>query len=399
MAVALHTNVGLMHATMALFNAFCDRVPMLVIGATGPVDAAQRRPWIDWIHTAADQGALIRSYVKWDDQPASVAAALESLVARRRADAQHTRARPSTSASTPRCRRSRSRATPRCPTSRAIRPPPAAAGRRRSEVARARDARWQRARPLILIGRVSRDGEAWARARRARRAARRGVLTDLKVGAAFPSRAPRSIRPLPGTFLTDAGRRAARAPRMSCSRSTGSTSAARFEQAYGAEPVSPRSSRCSHDHVAAQRLEQGPFRARARRPRDRRRTPTCSSPRSASGSPRARRRDARMAAAGDAAEPDARAPERSGRSPIARATRIRARTRCARSSASASLPRARCRSAGTGERPAVARTRSTTSARTAAPASARARAWRSARRWRSPAASGSPSRCSATATS
>ena len=69
-----------MHATMALYNAFCDRVPMLVLGATGPVDAALRRPWIDWIHTAADQGALIRDYVKWDDQPASVAAAIESLV-------------------------------------------------------------------------------------------------------------------------------------------------------------------------------------------------------------------------------------------------------------------------------------------------------------------------------
>src|ERR1700685_3201697 len=80
MAVALHSNVGLMHATMALFNAFCDRVPMLVLGATGPLDAAQRRPWIDWIHTAADQGALIRAYVKWDDQPGSAAAAVESLV-------------------------------------------------------------------------------------------------------------------------------------------------------------------------------------------------------------------------------------------------------------------------------------------------------------------------------
>src|SRR5918911_3145612 len=79
LAVALHSNVGLMHATMALFNAFCDRVPMLVIGATGPVDATQRRPWIDWIHTAADQGALIRDYVKWDDQPASPAAAVEAV--------------------------------------------------------------------------------------------------------------------------------------------------------------------------------------------------------------------------------------------------------------------------------------------------------------------------------
>src|SRR3954467_14419443 len=79
MAVALHANVGLMHATMALFNAFCDRVPMLALGATGPVDAAARRPWIDWIHTAADQGALVRDYTKWDDQPASVPAALDAL--------------------------------------------------------------------------------------------------------------------------------------------------------------------------------------------------------------------------------------------------------------------------------------------------------------------------------
>ena len=79
MAVAVHSNVGLMHASMAIYNAYCDRVPMLIVGATGPVDAARRRPWIDWIHTSADQGALIRQYSKWDDQPASVAAALDSL--------------------------------------------------------------------------------------------------------------------------------------------------------------------------------------------------------------------------------------------------------------------------------------------------------------------------------
>src|SRR4051795_874888 len=80
MAAALHSNVGLMHATMALFNAFCDRVPLLAIGATGPVDAARRRPWIDWIHTVADQGALVRNYTKWDNQPASVEAAVEALL-------------------------------------------------------------------------------------------------------------------------------------------------------------------------------------------------------------------------------------------------------------------------------------------------------------------------------
>ena len=80
MAAAVHSNVGLFHATMAIFNAWCDRVPVIVIGATGPVDAAKRRPWIDWIHTARDQGAIVRGYVKWDDQPASPAATREALL-------------------------------------------------------------------------------------------------------------------------------------------------------------------------------------------------------------------------------------------------------------------------------------------------------------------------------
>ena len=64
MAVALHSNVGLFHATMAIFNAWCDRMPVLILGATGPVDAVKRRPWIDWIHTARDQGAIVRPYIK-----------------------------------------------------------------------------------------------------------------------------------------------------------------------------------------------------------------------------------------------------------------------------------------------------------------------------------------------
>jgi thiamine pyrophosphate-dependent acetolactate synthase large subunit-like protein len=80
MAVGLHANVGLMHATMAIYNAFCDRVPMLILGATGPLDASKRRPWIDWLHTATDQAALIRHFIKFDDQPHSPNAAIASLV-------------------------------------------------------------------------------------------------------------------------------------------------------------------------------------------------------------------------------------------------------------------------------------------------------------------------------
>src|SRR6059036_2607733 len=80
MGVVLHSNVGLLHGSMAIFNAWCDRAPMLILGATGPWDAARRRPWIDWIHTAADQGALVRGYTKWDNQPASVPAAYDALL-------------------------------------------------------------------------------------------------------------------------------------------------------------------------------------------------------------------------------------------------------------------------------------------------------------------------------
>ena len=71
MAAGLHANVGLMHASMAIYNAFTDRIPMLILGATGPLDATNRRPWIDWLHTAQDQAALIRHFIKFDDQPHS----------------------------------------------------------------------------------------------------------------------------------------------------------------------------------------------------------------------------------------------------------------------------------------------------------------------------------------
>lgn len=80
MAVALHSNVGLMHGSMAIFNAFADRAPMLILGATGPMDATERRPWIDWLHTAQDQAALIRNFLKWDDQPGSAAAIPEAML-------------------------------------------------------------------------------------------------------------------------------------------------------------------------------------------------------------------------------------------------------------------------------------------------------------------------------
>ncbi|MEW6453941.1 MAG: thiamine pyrophosphate-binding protein [Pseudomonadota bacterium] len=80
MACVLHSNVGLMHGLMGIFNAWCDRMPILTLGATGPVAADKRRPWIDWIHTAKDQGALLRDYTKWDDEPRSPEAIVEGMM-------------------------------------------------------------------------------------------------------------------------------------------------------------------------------------------------------------------------------------------------------------------------------------------------------------------------------
>jgi len=79
MAVLLHNVVGLQNAAMAIYNAWCDRAPMLLLGGTGPKSKAGRRPWIDWIHTAAPQAAVVRDHVKWDDEPHDLASVPESF--------------------------------------------------------------------------------------------------------------------------------------------------------------------------------------------------------------------------------------------------------------------------------------------------------------------------------
>jgi thiamine pyrophosphate-dependent acetolactate synthase large subunit-like protein len=80
MAAIVHDVVGLQHASMAIYNAWCDRAPILVMGGTGPMNSAKRRPWIDWIHTALVQGNLVRDFVKWDDQPVGVEAIPSSML-------------------------------------------------------------------------------------------------------------------------------------------------------------------------------------------------------------------------------------------------------------------------------------------------------------------------------
>ena len=79
MATGLHNVVGLQHASMAIFNAWCDRTPILNLGGGGPQDTTQRRS-TDWVHTALVQGLAVRDYVKFDDQPSTVDGIAESCL-------------------------------------------------------------------------------------------------------------------------------------------------------------------------------------------------------------------------------------------------------------------------------------------------------------------------------
>ena len=79
MGVALHNLVGLQHASMAIFNAYCDNVPMLVVGGAVS-DTTRRRPWIDSVHTPNFQNLAARDIVKWDAEPRSLAAVPDAFV-------------------------------------------------------------------------------------------------------------------------------------------------------------------------------------------------------------------------------------------------------------------------------------------------------------------------------
>jgi len=188
MAAFVHSNVGLMHATMAIFNAWCDRAPVLVLGATGPMDSTRRRPWIEWIHTARDQGALIRNFTKWDDQPASIGSAQEAIL------------RAWMIANT----------APQGPVyinfdlalqeDEITELPPAPAVTRHAPpvplepsgplVQQAAELLAGARRPVILAGRGSRDPAAWQRRVALAEAIGASVVTDRKSGATFPTDHP-----------------------------------------------------------------------------------------------------------------------------------------------------------------------------------------------------------------
>ncbi|MBZ5696983.1 MAG: twin-arginine translocation signal domain-containing protein [Acidobacteriia bacterium] len=79
MCVFVHSNVGLQHGSMAIFNAYCDRVPVYLI-AGNTIDATVRRPGVEWDHSAQDLAAMVRDFLKWDDLPISLPHFAESAV-------------------------------------------------------------------------------------------------------------------------------------------------------------------------------------------------------------------------------------------------------------------------------------------------------------------------------
>ena len=65
MMALLHGTIGIQHASMAIYNAYCDRVPIYIVAGLdygGPVQA----------HNATDMAAMTREFTKWDHQPRSL---------------------------------------------------------------------------------------------------------------------------------------------------------------------------------------------------------------------------------------------------------------------------------------------------------------------------------------
>src|SRR6185369_15024439 len=169
----------------------------LVLGATGPWDAAKRRPWIDWIHTASDQGALVRDYTKWDNQPGSVPAAYEALL--RAAQIAQTAPRGPTYVNLDAAlQEAKVGPLPAVPeVSRFQIPDPVLPAK--ESIEKAAKLLSSAKSPAILIGRVSRSEQGWKQRVALAEKLQAKVFTDIKTGAAFPTDHPLHAAP-PATF-------------------------------------------------------------------------------------------------------------------------------------------------------------------------------------------------------
>ena len=198
MGCILHSNVGLMHGMMGIFNAWCNRVPMVVMGATGPVDAPLRRPWIDWIHTMKDQGALIRNFVKYDDEPRSAQALAETMV-RVNKTIRTAPGGPAYVCLDAGLQESTIDPEMKLPdVSRFL--PPAPVPAPQETIDAAADLLVNAKNPVIMMGRLRRGTDNWDKRIKLAELLGAGVVTDMKTAASFPTDhalhlAPPSNRP------------------------------------------------------------------------------------------------------------------------------------------------------------------------------------------------------------
>ncbi len=198
MAAAVHANIGLMRSVMGVYNAWCDRTPILLLGATGPWDASRRRQWIDWIHTCSDQGGLVRNITKWDNQPGSPAAAMEAVL-RAAQIAQTAPQGPVYVNFEVSMQELKLDAMPPLPDVRRYAVPQPA--RPASELVSAAAKLLSGARsPVILMGRCSRSLEGWQQRIALAEKLNAPVLTNIKSAAVFPTDHRLHAAP-PGAYL------------------------------------------------------------------------------------------------------------------------------------------------------------------------------------------------------
>ncbi|WP_205589408.1 thiamine pyrophosphate-binding protein [Comamonas sp. lk] len=246
LAAIVHSNVGLMHASMAIFNAWVDRVPVMVLGATGPVDAAKRRPWIDWMHTAQDQGALVRAFTKWDAQPASVVASYEALL-RAKQIALTAPSGPTYVCFDVSLQETRIDAIPPLPNvSRYEVASPAVPGK--EDLEKAAELLSSATRPVILMGRVSRSSESWRHRIQLAEKLNAEVLTDLRAGASFPTDHELHAA-VPGVFLSPEAATTLRAADVVLSLDWYDLNGT-LQQAWRGESVSAKVIQVSLDHYS-----------------------------------------------------------------------------------------------------------------------------------------------------